>query len=259
MRPGLLSVTFRPRSPREIVTWAREAGLAGIEWGGDVHVPPGDGAVAREVRALTADAGLAVSALGSYYRAGPAGKAGPRFAAVLETALGLGAPCIRVWAGVVGSAETDARLRNDIVDDLRTIARQAADAGVRVATEWHAGTLTDTTASALALLREVDHPNLGTFWQPRIGDPVEQGVADIRAIGPLLEAVHVFHWRTVHDRRPLAEGEALWRAYLAEIRACAPRVRFASLEFLPSETLEDLRRDAATLVRWTTVGDRGSR
>jgi hypothetical protein len=28
-------------------------------------------------------------------------------------------------------------------------------------------------------------------------------------------------------------------------------VRFASLEFLPCETLEDLRRDAATLVRWT--------
>lgn len=251
MLPGLLSVTFRSRSPREIVAWAGEAGLAAIEWGGDVHVPPGDAARAAEVRRLTEDAGLAVSALGSYYRAGPAAKAGPPFTAVLETALGLGAPCIRVWAGTAGSPETDARLRDAIVGDLRTIARQAADAGVRVATEWHAGTLTDTTASALALLREVDHPNLGTFWQPRIGDPLEQGVADLRAIAPRLEAVHVFHWRTVQDRRPLAEGEAPWRAYLAEIRACAPRVRFASLEFLPSETLEDLRRDAATLVRWT--------
>jgi 3-dehydroshikimate dehydratase len=253
MLPGLLSVTFRSRSPQEIVAWARQARLAAIEWGGDIHVPPGDAARAREVRRLTEEAGLTVSALGSYYRAGPAAKEGPPFAAVVETAQELGAPCIRVWAGTAGSAETDTRQRAEIVADLRAIAQQAAVAGVRVATEWHAGTLTDTTASALALLREVDHPNLGTFWQPRIGDTVEHGVADLRAIAPWLGAVHVFHWRTVADRRPLAEGEEPWRAYLAEVRACAPAVRFASLEFLPQETLDDLLRDAATLARWTAA------
>lgn len=258
MLPGLLSVTFRSRSPQEIVAWAAQTGLAGIEWGSDIHVPPGDEARARDVRALTEGAGLAVSALGSYYRAGPAAKAGPPFVDVLATARWLGAPIIRVWAGTAGSAETAARLRAEIVADLRSAARLAADAGVRVATEWHAGTLTDTTASALALLREVDHPNLGTFWQPRIGDSVEAGVADIRAIAPWLGAVHVFHWRTAQDRRPLAEGETPWRAYLAEIRACAPGVRFASLEFLPRETLDDLQRDAATLVRWTAPAGKGA-
>jgi hypothetical protein len=30
-------------------------------------------------------------------------------------------------------------------------------------------------------------------------------------------------------------------------------VRFASLEFLPQETLGDLLRDAATLARWTAA------
>lgn len=258
MLPGLLSVTFRSRSPQEIVAWASQARLAAIEWGGDIHAPPGETARAREVRRLTEEAGLTVSALGSYYRAGPAANAGPPFAAVLETALELGAPCIRVWAGTAGSGETDARRRAEIAADLRAIAQQAAVAGVRVAMEWHAGTLTDTTASTLALLREVDHPNLGTFWQPRIGDSVEQGLADIRAIAPWLGAVHVFHWRTVQDRRPLAEGEAPWGAYLAEIRAQAPAVRFASLEFLPQETLEDLHRDAATLARWTTAAGKAA-
>lgn len=253
MLPGLLSVTFRSRSPREIVTWASQTGLAGIEWGGDIHVPPGDVARAREVRSLTEDAGLVVSALGSYYRAGPAAKGGPSFAAVLESASLLGAPCIRVWAGNQGSAETEAAVRAEIVDDLRSIAEQAARSGVRVATEWHAGTLTDTTESALSLLRAVDHSNFGTFWQPRIGEAVAQGVADIRAIARWLRAVHVYHWRTVQDRRPLAEGAEPWRAFLAEIHASAPAVRFASLEFLPAETFEDLRRDAATLATWTAA------
>ncbi len=41
-RAGLVSVTFRQLSPEEIVRVAREAGLTVIEWGGDVHVPPGD-------------------------------------------------------------------------------------------------------------------------------------------------------------------------------------------------------------------------
>lgn len=253
MLPGLLSVTFRSRSPREIVTWASQSGLAGIEWGGDLHVPPGDVARAQEVRRLTEDAGLAVSALGSYYRAGPAARGGPSFAAVLESACVLGAPCIRVWAGNQGSAETAAVVRAEIVDDLRAIAEQAARSGVGVATEWHAGTLTDTTESTLSLLRAVDHPNLGTFWQPRIGEAVEKSVADLRAVACWLRAVHVFHWRTVQDRRPLAEGAELWRAFLAEIHASAPAVRFASLEFLPAETFEDLNRDAATLAAWTAA------
>ena len=32
--------------------------MEGIEWGGDVHVPPGDEARARDVAALTREAGL---------------------------------------------------------------------------------------------------------------------------------------------------------------------------------------------------------
>ena len=43
MRPtGLLSVTFRHLPFERIIELAAEAGLDGIEWGGDVHVPPGD-------------------------------------------------------------------------------------------------------------------------------------------------------------------------------------------------------------------------
>ena len=53
LKTGLVSITFREKSPEEIVGLVVEAGLDGIEWGGDVHVPHGDLAKAREVRANT--------------------------------------------------------------------------------------------------------------------------------------------------------------------------------------------------------------
>ena len=39
---GLVSVTFRKLEPAEIVDLVKQAGLQGIEWGGDIHVPHGD-------------------------------------------------------------------------------------------------------------------------------------------------------------------------------------------------------------------------
>src|SRR5699024_11543257 len=40
--PILCSVTFRERSVEEVIDVAQKAGLQGIEWGADVHVPPGN-------------------------------------------------------------------------------------------------------------------------------------------------------------------------------------------------------------------------
>src|SRR5215211_4654031 len=116
---GLVSITFRQLAPREIVELAAAAGLRGIEWGGDIHVPAGDLQAARRVRQLTADAGLQVLAYGSYFRFQP----GTAFEPVLETALALGAPLIRVWAGNQASAEADAAVRATIVAESRRIAQ----------------------------------------------------------------------------------------------------------------------------------------
>jgi len=45
--PGLVSVTFRQLTVPEIGELATECGLQAVEWGGDVHVPPGDFAAAH--------------------------------------------------------------------------------------------------------------------------------------------------------------------------------------------------------------------
>jgi hypothetical protein len=42
IRTGLVSVTFRQLSAEEIIKLVVCAGLEGIEWGGDIHVPHGD-------------------------------------------------------------------------------------------------------------------------------------------------------------------------------------------------------------------------
>ena len=90
---GLTSVTFRGKSCEEIIALAVRAGLECIEWGGDIHVPAGRLARAREVGERTRKAGLKVLSYGSYFRP----LADENFQVIVDTALALGAETIRVW------------------------------------------------------------------------------------------------------------------------------------------------------------------
>ena len=62
-------MTLRQLPVEEVVAVAASAGLAAIEWGADVHVPPGDEAAAERGPVGRASAGVAVASYGSYYRA----------------------------------------------------------------------------------------------------------------------------------------------------------------------------------------------
>lgn len=95
--PGVCSLTLRDCTPRGVVEMVSRAGLEAIEWWGGGHVPTGDLELAREVGKISRDAGLSVSTYGSYHRVGT--DESPAFSKVLETAVALGAPSIRVWAG----------------------------------------------------------------------------------------------------------------------------------------------------------------
>ena len=251
--PGLVSVTFRALSPAEIVGLVRQAGLRGIEWGGDIHVPHGHLARAREVKAMTRQAGLSVAAYGSYYRAAKSEADGLRFERVLETAVELGAPLIRVWAGPAASADSSDALRAEVAADLRRIAGLAAAARVGISLEFHGGTLTDTGDSACRLLSDVNHPNLRTYWQPPLGVETNQNLHDLRRLLPWLTHVHVYHWRSVTpiEKRPLEEGADRWRQFL-DLALTVPGDRYALLEFVEGDAPENFLRDAATLKRWLT-------
>jgi len=252
--PGLVSVTFRPLSPPQVIDLVVTAKLKAIEWGGDIHVPHGDLARAKEVRRWTKDAGLAVAAYGSYYRMGESEAKGLPFARVLDSAVALGAPTIRVWAGSKGSADATAPERRAVIADALRIADLAQAQGVTVSLEYHGGTLTDTRDSVRTLLEEIPHPHLEFLWQPSSGETAEQGVARLRDVLPRVRHLHVFHWwPTGADRKPLAEGEDFWRAYLDVIRD-AGKPMPCLLEFVRNDSTEQFLQDAATLRRWTEAG-----
>ena len=247
---GLVSITFRQLSPQEIVTLVAEAGLEGIEWGGDVHVPHGEPATAREVARITRDAGLAVAAYGSYYRVGHDEPA--PFEAVLDTAAELGAPLVRVWAGKVASEEADEAHWNNVVAESRRIADLAARRDVVVAYEFHSGTLTDTNDSARRLLETAAHDNVKTYWQPPPAHCPQMCVAGIRAVAPWLAHVHVYAWNwdgKNYTRLPMSEGAENWAGYLREIGA-VDGVRFAMIEFVKDDEPANFLADAATLRNW---------
>jgi sugar phosphate isomerase/epimerase len=246
IQAGLLSVTFRKLSPEEIVALVKQAKISSLEWGGDIHVPHGDVARAAQVRQLTEQAGLRVSAYGSYYKAGESEAAGLSFEKVLASAVSLGAPIIRVWAGQRGSATADAAYREKIVQDSQRIGDLAAARQVKIGYEFHGGTLTDTNESALQLLQAVNHAHVTTFWQPAVGVDDAYRLDGLRALLPWLSNVHVYHWRPPHERMPLAVGEEIWKQYFEVIRSSG-RNHDASLEFVRNDDPQAFWEDAVAL------------
>jgi sugar phosphate isomerase/epimerase len=251
IHPGLVSITFRALTPAQIVALVRQAGLRGIEWGGDIHVPHGNSTRAREVRELTVEAGLVVAAYGSYYRAGQSENAGLAFSQVLDSAIELGAPTIRIWAGATGSAASAPEVRARVTDDIRRVTTLAAAQRITISLEFHNGTLTDTAESTARLLAEVAHPNLFTYWQPPLDRDTKGCEQDLRQLLPRVSHLHVYHWKpNSTERLPLADGAARWEKFLA-IANEAGVDRYAMLEFVEGDRPESFLRDAATLAAWT--------
>lgn len=244
MKTGLVSISFRKLSPIEIIDLVKQSGLESIEWGGDVHVPPGELTLAEEIGRRTREAGLEVACYGSYCRL----TSPDEFPAIIATAKTLGAPLIRVWAGQQGSADCAPKKRAEIVQNARLLAALAAQEQIGIAFEYHGGTLTDTSDSALALLEAVGHPNAGTLWQPPVSMSANECVASIQKLHRYIRNIHVFSWNGT-ERLPLQEGFEKWRSCLAEIRQL-PGDRYLLLEFVRHDEPEQLLQDAACLTSW---------
>lgn len=227
-----------------------DCGIGGIEWGADVHVPPGDLARARQVSQLTRNAGLDVAAYGSYYFLAEGISVNScEFDQVLASAVELGAPVIRVWAGRKPSHQCPESYWRGVVADSQRVAEMASKENIKVAYEYHQGTLTDSNESAIKLLEAVDHPNMFSFWQPPNGKDIQYCTQGLEALVRMekLCSIHVFHWwPTYRDRQLLALGADRWQLYLS-LAGQARGERFACLEFFKDDMVENTRQDAATL------------
>jgi len=246
LHSGLVSVTFRKLSVPEIIDLCVQSKLEGIEWGGDIHVPAGDMQHAKETNRLTLENGLKVAAYGSYYRLGT--QAAP-FESVLETAQALGAPTIRVWAGIMDSQDASEAYWENVIREGQQIADMAAAAGISISYEFHPQTLTNTAESTLRLLQMIQRENIYSYWQPAVGADEEANSWSLAKLLPHLGNIHVFHWFPKYERHPLSTGADDWANYLSILRASQTE-RFLMMEFVENDSIESFVRDARTLHSW---------
>lgn len=244
IRPGLCSVTFRQLAAERVVELSAEAGLEAIEWGGDVHVPPGDPERAGEVARATTDAGLAVCSYGSYFRGG----ADEPITPILDSAGALGTDRVRIWAGRVDSADATPEEYAQVAARLRDAVAEASERAIGLALEFHRRTLADTRDATLRLLADV--PGLTTYWQPTVDAPDAVALAEYDALAAHTSAVHVFSWWPFDRRLRLDERESLWHPLFAAAAAQPAPPRDALIEFVPDDDPALLAPEAATLRRW---------
>ncbi|MFS0911811.1 sugar phosphate isomerase/epimerase family protein [Microbacterium sp. 179-I 3D2 NHS] len=246
IRAGLCSVSLRMLDAEHVAELAARAGLHTIEWGGDVHVPPGDLERAAKVARLTAATGLRSCSYGSYFRAG----GDEPFTPALDTASVLGVDRVRVWAGWVSSAAATGPEWTTVVSRLRDAVDEAGERGIRLALEFHANTLSDTAEATLRLLSHVDRAALSSYWQPPVGASGRRAIEGYRALAGRVSALHVFSWWPAQERLALDARSGLWQPLLAEAASSARPPEDALLEFLPGDDPSLLAREAATLRRY---------
>lgn len=247
IKPGVCSVTFRNKSPQEIIELTARAGLCAIEWGSDVHVREGDVENAKEIRKMTEAAGLLVSSYGSYFRLG----SNRDFTPFLESAAALGTDEIRIWAGGSPSAYYLFDARCAIVQEAKEISRRAAEYGITVSTECHANTLTDTPESLLLFMHEVNESNFSTYWQELLHIPQNEQMRFLRAAyaSGKLTNIHIQHFNnegTKYDQRPLSEAYDIWLERLLLFKNDIS-ARYALLEFVRNGSVESFLEDAHQL------------
>ena len=263
--PGLCSLTLNQCAPREVLDLALRGGLETIEWWGKGHVLPGDFSAASEIGRMTRDMGLSISTYGSYHHVGT--DEVPAFEVILDTAVALGAPSIRVWAGHKNRADADSEAISRVVRESLRIADLAAGQGVSITFEFHRGTLTDSGVNAHLLAEVLPHPNIHFSWQPSHGFTTEKNLPGLEGLASRLLTLHVFHWtigsyeknlfdeterppRWTEDffRHPLVDGTDCWRRYLTCAASTGRRIS-ALLEFVREDSPENFLQDAGTLVR----------
>ncbi len=241
-KKGVVSVSFRDKTPEEIVESAAESGLQCIEWGSDVHVPFNNLENAREVFEKTAQKGLFVSSYGTYFGIDRDGLS--ELNCYMETAKALHTNKMRIWPPGKPSKKiiADGEWKSYVKKTSR-LAQVAEKSGIVLMLECHPFTLTDDYNAALEFFEAVNQPNLRLCWQPNQYKSLDYNLKSIKKLKRYIENVHVFNWDKT-QRYPLEDGIETWKSYLKEIEA-SPHCLL--LEFMHDDKFSSLPQTAAAL------------
>ena len=245
MKTGLTSVSFRKLSAEEVIEVAAKAGVDGIEWGSDVHVPPTNTEYAKEIAEKTREKGLEVISYGSYFYLGENND----FAPFIDTAVAMGTKYIRIWGGKKERHELSDEQYEALVEETKKIGKMAAEKGVIVSLEYHQHSITATAVDAAKFASDVDMPSIRLYWQSILNRSLEDNLADFELVAPYLTNVHVFNY--VDGKQELLEaGDGIknWTAYIERIKK-VPGERAIMTEFCKGGLPESFIADAAVLNR----------
>lgn len=240
---GVASVSFRSLGVDEIVKLAKEAGLDGIEWGSDVHVPCGANETAKSVKERMEANGLAVLSYGSYFRLGVSRT--DDIACYLATANALGAPVMRIWAGNRSSEDCTPAKFDSFVEKSKRVAALAEQYGVVLGLECHDSTFTDDYAFEKRLLDAVNSPHFKTYWQPNRFRSFAYNFEAAKALAPYAVTIHTQRWEG-DTRFFLEDFRQEWESYMDVLKATQINYNFV-LEFMPDNRPESLKKEAKTL------------
>ena len=243
-RAGLVSITYRQLSHREVIDLAVDAGLSCIEWGSDVHAPCHDTERLADIVSYSKESGISCCSYGTYFRLG----VNPldELTDYICAARVLGTSILRIWAGNQNYTDMTENERATLIAEARRAAALAEREGVTLCLEWHVETMTNCLEGALALIESVASPALRLYWQPSQYRPFEQNLTEAKRVAPYVVGLHVFQWELVPGkliRYPLANGQQVWMQYLS----CFDGTQHALLEFVPNDDPTLLSREATTL------------
>ncbi len=241
---GFTTVTFRPKTRREICELAKQNNITCIEWGGDVHLPPQDKDALAEVIALQKEFGLTATSYGSYYRLGEENYI--LWRDIVSTAEAIGAGIIRIWQGSLSSFKVDANTMQAMVKEMQQLADMAAEKDITVACEFHNNTNNDNGTSCVAFIQAVNKANVKTYWQPFSTDA---DIENLKATLPYLVCVHVFEWDANYDRFPLERGQEKWGTFMDIIDQAGISPHYI-MEFVNDDCDGQFAKDAAVLKEW---------
>lgn len=246
-KAGLVSVSFRPYSPKEILEEMKKAELTLVEWGSDVHAPWGDAARIGEIVDLQKQYGVTCSSYGTYFRLGETPL--EELEDYITAAKRLGTRILRLWCGRRSGADMTDEEKRALVEICVQAATIAARHDVCLCMECHIKTFTEHPEDALWLMQQVDSPHFQMYWQPNQYRTVEENCRSAQMLAPYTKVIHVFHWRE-KNKYPLADAIEEWARYLSFFDGTQALL----LEFMPNGTLEELTREADALR--TMIGER---
>jgi 3-dehydroshikimate dehydratase len=241
-KPGLVSISFRSHSPKEIMEAARDAGLYAIEWGSDVHAPCGDIEKLNSIAALQKEYGIRCCSYGTYFRMGS--NSPEEIIPYIKAAKILGTDILRIWCGNKGSDQYTDDEKKALFNEAKKLSEIAKNENATLCLEFHPNTFSDTLESSLEIIKAADSSNFRMYWQPNQFRSIVSNLYEAEMIAEYVVNIHVFNW--IADKKyPLIEAIDIWKQYASFFKGD----HFMLLEFMPDNDINSLKREAAALAQ----------